>query len=70
MKYLTQVLLILGYVSIGFGILGTLGAVDSGSIDMKQAIIQCLICIGVGLACFAGRWVLNWLSHEKCNRKS
>ena len=70
MKYLTQVLLILGYVSIGFGILGTLGAVDSGSIDMKQAIIQCLICSGVGLACFAWRWVLNWLSHEKCNRKS
>lgn len=58
MKYLTQVLLILGYVSIGFGILGTLGAVDSGSIDMKQALIQFLVCTGVGLACFVGRWIL------------
>ena len=58
MKYLTKVLLILGYVSIGFGILGTLGAVDSGSIDMKQALIQLSVCLGVGLACFAGRWVL------------
>ena len=47
MKYLTQVLLILGYVSIGFGILGTLGAVDSGSIDMKQALIQLSVCLGV-----------------------
>lgn len=58
MKRLTKALLILGYLSMGFGILGTLGAVDSGSIGMKQAFIQCFICIGVGLACFAGRWVL------------
>ena len=70
MNHLTKALLILGCLSIGFGILGTLGAVDSGSIGMKQALIQFVVCIGVGLACFAGRWVLNWLSHEKCNRKS
>lgn len=58
MKHIAKALLILGYLSMGFGILGTLGAVDWGSIDMKQALIQCLICIGVGLACFAGRWIL------------
>lgn len=70
MKHVEKVLLILGCVSISLGTLGTLGAVDSGSIGMKQALIQFVVCIGVGLACFAGRWVLNWLSHEKCNRKN
>lgn len=58
MKYITKGLWILGILSILFGVLGTLWAVDSGSIDMKQAIIQCFICVGLGLICFAGRWVL------------
>lgn len=58
MKHVEKGLSILGGLSIGLGTLGTLGAVDSGSIDMKQALIQCFVCIGVGLACFVGRWVL------------
>ena len=58
MKHVEKGLLILGALSIGFGILGTLGAIDSNLIDMKQGFLQCLLCIGVGLACFAGRWIL------------
>lgn len=61
MKHVEKGLLVLGCLSIGLGTLGTLGAVDSGSIDMKQGLIQFLICIGVGLACFIGRWVLRRL---------
>lgn len=58
MKHIQKILLLLGCLSIGFGTLGTLGSIDSGSIDMKQGLIQCLICVGVGIACFLGRWVL------------
>lgn len=65
MNHLTKALLILGCLSIGFGILGTLGAVDFGSIDMKQALIQFLVCISIGLACFVGRWVLCRIQEKK-----
>lgn len=65
MEHIKKGLLILGILSISFGVLGTLGSIDFGRIDMKQALIQCLVCVGVGIACFVGRWVLCLVSHNK-----
>ncbi len=58
MKYIKKALLILGWISILFGVLGTAGASDIGKIDDGQALLQLTIFLGLGLACFAGKWIL------------
>ena len=58
MKYIKKSLLIIGWMLILAGVIGTAGASDMGKIDGGQALSQLTICFGLGLACFAGRWIL------------
>ncbi len=58
MKYIKKSLLIIGWMLILAGVIGTAGASDMGKIDGGQALLQLTICLGLSLACFAGRWVL------------
>lgn len=58
MKYIKKSLLITGWMLILAGGIGTAGASDMGKIDGGQALLQLTICLGLSLACFAGRWIL------------
>lgn len=57
-KYISKFLLVMGWMLILGGVLGAAGASDLGNIGCGQALLQVAVCAGLGLVCFAGRWLL------------